>query len=96
VFALAPRHEGYGMAIAEALKRGLPAVVCKGGAAGALLTPDAGCVCPVDDVDQVSKSLRRLIFGRSLRREIAEAAWHLGQTLPSWQTQAALFADAFT
>jgi glycosyltransferase involved in cell wall biosynthesis len=94
VFALATHYEGYGMAIAEALKRGLPVVVTAGGAAGALIGPDSGCVCPAGDRDQVSKSLRRLIFGRELRREMAEHAWQVGQTLPSWQHQAVLFAAA--
>jgi glycosyltransferase involved in cell wall biosynthesis len=82
------------MAIAEALKRGLPVVVTAGGAAGALITPGSGCVCPLGDRDQVSKSLRRLIFGRELRREMAEQAWQIGQTLPSWETQTAVFASA--
>jgi glycosyltransferase involved in cell wall biosynthesis len=94
LFALATHYEGYGMAIAEALRHGLPVVVTAGGAAGALITPGAGCVCPVGDRDQVSKSLRRLIFGRDLRRRMAEQAWQIGQTLPSWQTQAGLFASA--
>jgi glycosyltransferase involved in cell wall biosynthesis len=94
LFALATNYEGYGMAIAEALKRGLPAVVTAGGAAGKLIIPESGCVCPVGDRDQVSKSLRRLIFGRDLRRDMAEQAWQIGQTLPSWETQAAMFASA--
>ena len=94
LFALATHYEGYGMVIAEALKRGLPIVVTKGGAAGAILTPESGLVCPVGDRDQTSKSLRRLIFGADLRREIAENAWRIGQTLPSWADQAGLFARA--
>ncbi len=94
LFALATHYEGYGMAIAEALKRGLPVVVTAGGTAGSLLTPEAGLVCLVGDRDQLSKSLRRIIFGQDLRREIAENAWRLGQTLPSWTDQAMLFADA--
>ena len=94
IFALATQYEGYGMVVAEALKRGLPIVVTKGGAAGALLTPDAGLACPVGDRDQVSKSLRRVIYGAELRAEIADNAWRLGQTLPSWADQAALFARA--
>jgi glycosyltransferase involved in cell wall biosynthesis len=94
IFALATHYEGYGMVIAEALKRGLPIVVTRGGAAAELLTPEAGLACPVDDRDQISKSLRRVIFGTDLRREIAAEAWKLGQTLPSWADQAALFAKA--
>ena len=35
-----------------------------------------------------------MIFGTGLRREMAEAAWQVGQTLPSWQTQAREFAQA--
>lgn len=94
VFALATYYEGYGMVIAEALKRGLPVVVTRGGAAGDLLTPESGLACPVDDRDQLSKSLRRVIFAVDLRREIADEAWKLGQTLPSWADRAALFAQA--
>ncbi len=33
------------MAVAEALKRGLPVAVTAGGAAGNLVTPEAGVVC---------------------------------------------------
>ena len=96
VFALATHYEGYGMVIAEALKRGLPVVVTKGGAAGELLTPEAGMVCPVGDVDQVSKSLRRVIFSAELRQDIADEAWKLGRTLPTWPDRVALFARALT
>jgi glycosyltransferase involved in cell wall biosynthesis len=94
VFASATYYEGYGMAIAEALKRGLTIVVTAGGAAGHLITPQSGCVCPVGDHDRLTESLRRLIFGRELRRAMAEQAWQVGQTLPSWDNQAALFVAA--
>lgn len=94
VFALATHYEGYGMAIAEALKRGLPVVVTDGGAAGALVTPEAGCVCPAGDVTMLSRALRRLIFDTALRHDMSEAAWQVGRTLPGWTAQARLFADA--
>jgi glycosyltransferase involved in cell wall biosynthesis len=94
LFALATHWEGYGMAVAEALKRGVPVVVTNGGAAGALVTLDSGAVCPVGDQDQLSKSLRRLIYGAALRHDMAEAAWQVGQTLPDWSTQAKAFAAA--
>jgi glycosyltransferase involved in cell wall biosynthesis len=94
VFALATRYEGYGMAIAEALKRGLPVVVTAGGAAGALITPGSGYVCPVGDCRQLAKSLRPLILGGDPRRAMSGRAWQAGQTLPSWQAQSTLFASA--
>jgi glycosyltransferase involved in cell wall biosynthesis len=94
LFALATWYEGYGMAIAEALKRGLPVAVCAGGAAAALMEPEAGVVCEPGDQVQLSKALRRVIFSSSLRAEMGVVAWQIGQGLPHWPTQAALLADA--
>ena len=94
IFALATQFEGYGMAIAEALRRGLPVAVTNGGAAGALVSPDAGIVCEVGDLVTFSKAIRRLIFDRPLRAAAADAAWAIGQTLPDWPAQAAAFAAA--
>jgi len=88
LFALATWFEGYGMAVAEALKRGLPVAVCSGGAAAALMEPEAGVVCEPGDQVQLSKALRRLIFSSELRADMAEVAWQIGQKLPNWTTQA--------
>jgi glycosyltransferase involved in cell wall biosynthesis len=96
LFALATHWEGYGMAIAEALKRGVPVAVSDGGAAGHLVTLEAGVVCPVGDQVNLSKALRRMIFGDDLRRGMAEAAWQVGQTLPGWHTQVREFVQALT
>jgi glycosyltransferase involved in cell wall biosynthesis len=94
LFALATHWEGYGMAIAEALKRGVPVVVSAGGAAGKLVTQDSGAVTPEGDHNNLSKALRRLIFDADMRRAMADAAWQVGQTLPSWPTQVREFAQA--
>ena len=94
IFALATHYEGYGMAIAEALRRGIPVAVTRGGAAGAMVTAEAGVVCDPGDVVTLSKSLRRLIFDRPLRGDVAEAAWQVGRGLPDWPEQARLFAAA--
>ncbi len=94
LFALATQYEGYGMAVAEALARGLPVVVTDGGAAGRLVTPQAGAVCPIGDLPTLSKTLRRMIFDTELRRDMAAHAWTLGQALPDWPVQARAFARA--
>lgn len=94
LFALATRFEGYGMAIAEALARGLPVAITDGGAAGSLVPATCGIIAPVDDVAQYGKALRRLVFSPSLRAELGAHAYAHGQTLPDWPHQAALLRAA--
>jgi glycosyltransferase involved in cell wall biosynthesis len=92
LFALTPHYEGYGMVFAEALRRGLPVVATHVGAVPTLLVPDAGTITAPGDTDQLAKALRRLIFDRALRRDMAEAAWQSARDLPSWAEQAARLA----
>jgi glycosyltransferase involved in cell wall biosynthesis len=96
LFALATWFEGFGMAVAEALKRGLPVAVCAGGAASHLVTPECGVVCAPGDHVQLGKALRRLVFDRDLRRAMADAAWALGLSLPGWDTQIQAFEEALS
>jgi glycosyltransferase involved in cell wall biosynthesis len=91
-FALATHWEGYGMAVAEALVRGLPVAVTAGGAVAELVPMEAGVVSPPGDIVSFGKALRRLIFDAGLRAEMAEAAWAAGQKLPRWEDRASAFA----
>jgi glycosyltransferase involved in cell wall biosynthesis len=92
VFALASHWEGYGMAVAEALARGLPVAVTAGGALAELVPMEAGVVSPPGDVISLGKAMRRVIFDTELRAEMAKAAWQAGQRLPRWEDRAATFA----
>ena len=91
-FALASHWEGYGMAVAEALARGLPVAVAAGGALAELAPADAAVVSPPGDHVSLGKGLRRLLFDERLRRGMADAAWRAGQRLPRWEDRAAAFA----
>ena len=94
LFALASHWEGYGMAITEALKRGVPVAVTAVGIAPALVTPENGIMVQPGDKDTLSKALRRVIFGADLRHDMAEAAWQSGRQLPTWDEQSRAFAAA--
>ncbi|MDT8329577.1 glycosyltransferase family 4 protein [Roseomonas gilardii] len=92
VFALASHWEGYGMAVAEAMARGLPLAITKGGALAELMPPGAGVASPPGDFASLSKAMRRVIFDRSLRRKMADASWAAGRRLPRWEDRADAFA----
>jgi glycosyltransferase involved in cell wall biosynthesis len=92
LFALATWHEGYGMAVAEALKRGIPCALTSGGAVADLLPVDAGVIVPPGDWIALSRAMRRPIFDTALRHRMSDAAFAAGQRLPGWETQADAFA----
>lgn len=91
LFALATRWEGYPAAVAEALRRGIPVVATSAGDPGKLVPIDAGAVVAPDDMASFGKALRRLLFDRNLRRDMANEAWQAGQRLPDWRTRAESF-----
>ncbi len=93
LFALATWYEGYGMAVAEALKRGVPCALTTGGAVAELLPLEAGVSVPPGDWQALSRAMRRVILDTALRRHMAEVAYVAGQRLPTWEGQAARFAD---
>jgi len=90
-FALATWWEGYGMAAAEALARGLPVAITAGGAIADVVPVEAGIVSPPGDVVSFTKGMRRLLYDTGLRAAMAEAAWQAGQRLPRWADRAAAF-----
>jgi glycosyltransferase involved in cell wall biosynthesis len=78
-------HEGYGMAVAEALAHGLPVVASDVGAAASLLGEEAGLVVPVDDQPALEQALDRLLGDAALRERLAGGAARARLRLPSWE-----------
>jgi glycosyltransferase involved in cell wall biosynthesis len=93
IFVLSSHYEGYGMALAEALARGLPIVTTTGGAAAETVPDGAALKVPPGDPRALQQALRRLVDDASLRKQLADAAWFAGQHLPRWSDTAATIAN---
>ena len=92
VFVLPTWYEGYGMAVAEALARGLPVVSSATGAIGDLVGPDAGRLVPPGDAEALTEALRSVIDDAALRARWSEGARRVRAKLPSWDDAAGLMA----
>lgn len=96
VFVLPSHYEGYGMVLAEALVHGLPVVSTTGGAIPDTVPPDAGILVEPGDARALCAALRTLLREPERRAAHAAAARRHGASLPSWETQAAVFEAALT
>ncbi len=85
-FVLPSLHEGYGMAFAEALVRGLPIVATRAGALPETVPADASLQVPPGDVGALRCTLRRLLGDAALRGALAAGARRAGAELPDWPT----------
>lgn len=95
-FVLASRYEGYGMAFAEAMARGLPIVASGAGAVADTVPDAAGIVVPAGDRGALAAALRRMIGDSAYRRGKADGAWRTGRSLPRWSDTAKAFALALS
>ena len=89
VFVLATLYEGYGMAVAEALARGLPIVSTTTGAIPEIVPAHAGLLVAPGDVPALTAALSSILSDSSLRRRLTEGARAARARLPTWPMAAA-------
>ena len=94
LFALPSYDEGYGMALSEALARGLPVVSTTGGAIPDTVPDGTGILVPPGDDQALATVLDDLLTNASRCRSLASAARRHAATLPDWDQAAAAFATA--
>jgi glycosyltransferase involved in cell wall biosynthesis len=92
LFVLPSHFEGYGMAFAEALARGLPIVACAGSAVSTTVPADAGLLVPPGDPSALAQALRKLLTDAAELERRADAAWRRAEQLPRWHDTARKFA----
>ncbi len=92
LFVAPSRFEGYGMAVAEALTRGVPVIAGRGGALAD--TAASGILVDPEDVSGFAAALRPLILDPAARRRAADRAFAAGQATPRWADTAAAAAAA--
>lgn len=93
VFVLPSYYEGYGMALAEAIARGLPVVSTTAGAIPATVPAEAALLVPPGDAVALQGALARILDDRALRQRLAAGARRARHQLPDWSTAAEAFAE---
>jgi glycosyltransferase involved in cell wall biosynthesis len=92
LFVLATFYEGYGMAVAEALARGLPVVSTATGAIQDLVG-DAGIVVSPGDLRALTTALSNVIGDSVFRGMLKGKACRRRHRLPTWDAAAAAMAQ---
>ncbi len=97
LFVLPSHYEGYGMAYAEALVRGLPVVGTTGGAVPHTVPARASILVPPGDDAALAEALGHLLAGSAgaaRRARLAFAARQHALELPGWDRAVDVFARA--
>ncbi len=84
LFVSASLYEGYGMAVAEAVARGLPIVAVAGGAVPDTVPPGAGLLVPPGDVPALRRALGLCMRDHAVREGLRQCALAARERLPSW------------
>jgi glycosyltransferase involved in cell wall biosynthesis len=97
VFVLPALDESYGMAVAEAMRAGVPPIVAASGNLPNLVRPGIdGLVVPARDVAALADAMRGLALDSSRRAAMGAAARMTAERRPSWDAAAEAFCRVVT
>lgn len=95
-FVLPSFHEGYGMALAEALAHGLPVISTRAGAIPDTVPAEAGVLVEPGDLVGLRAALQRLMDDAAWRAQLGAGARVVRGRLPTWAQSSARFASALS
>jgi glycosyltransferase involved in cell wall biosynthesis len=95
LFVLPSYHEGYGMALAEALAHGLPIITTTAGAIPQTVPAAAAMLVSPGDRVELRRALAMMLDDGVLRARLADSAAKAGAALPDWPTATRHWIDAF-
>ena len=93
LYVASSRHEGFGMAIAEAIARGIPVVSTRSGAVGGWLDPGASLLVEPDDVATLRAALQRMLTEPGLREKLRAGTRAARAALPTWPQSAEVVSE---
>ncbi|MDR6538070.1 glycosyltransferase family 4 protein [Variovorax soli] len=93
-FVLPSFHEGYGMALAEALAHGLPVISTRAGAIPDTVPVEAGVLVEPGEPAALRAALQRLMDDAAWRARLGAGARSVRGRLPNWAQSSARFASA--
>jgi glycosyltransferase involved in cell wall biosynthesis len=94
LFVLASYLEGFGMALAEAVARGVPVVSTRAGAIPETVPAAASVLVPPGDSRALAKALARLLDEPAELKALTARARDAAASMPTWQGAAEKFAAA--
>ena len=92
IFALASRYEGYGMAYAEAIVRGIPVIGTTAGAIPDTVPAACGILAKPDHVESFKDALRKIMTDETVRGSLGKNAIASEPSFPTWRGSAEKFA----
>ena len=93
LFVLPSLFEGYGMAYAEAIVRGIPVIGTTTGAIPETVPSTCGILVEPSNVNALAKALESLICDDVLRTQYRNGTLAAEPNFPTWQSSAKQFAE---